>query len=47
VDKNDDPLPEPVKFIDHALDAIRYAIFTHIKAAAMYIGMTSKSVYPD
>jgi phage terminase large subunit len=47
VDKNDDPLPEPVKFNDHALDAIRYAIFTHIKGAATYIGMTLKSVYPD
>ena len=47
VDKNDDPLPEPEKFDDHSMDAIRYAIFTHIKAAAMYIGMTSKSVYPD
>jgi phage terminase large subunit len=47
VDKNDDPLPEPVKFNDHALDAIRYAIFSHIKAAATYIGMTLKSVYPD
>jgi phage terminase large subunit len=47
VDKNDDPLPEPQKFDDHAMDAIRYAIFTHIKGAATYIGMTLKSVYPD
>lgn len=28
-DKNGDPLPEPVKFNDHAMDAIRYAIHTH------------------
>jgi len=47
VDKNDEPVPEPVKFNDHALDAIRYAIFTHIKAAVTYIGMTFRSVYPD
>ena len=47
VDKNDDPIPEPVKFNDHSLDAIRYAIFTHIKAAATYVGMTLRSVYPD
>ena len=25
VDKDDEPLPEPLKFLDHALDAIRYA----------------------
>jgi phage terminase large subunit len=46
-DKNGDPIPEPVKFNDHSLDAIRYAIFTHIKAAATYVGMTIRSVYPD
>jgi len=32
-DRNGDPLPEPVKFKDHAMDAIRYAIYTHAKAA--------------
>lgn len=30
-DRNGDPLPEPVKFRDHALDAVRYALFTHAK----------------
>lgn len=30
-DKNDTPLPEPVKFDDHALDAIRYGIYTHCR----------------
>jgi phage terminase large subunit len=28
-DKRGNPLPEPVKFDDHAMDAIRYAIVTH------------------
>jgi phage terminase large subunit len=28
-DKNGNPLPEPVKFDDHAMDAIRYGIYTH------------------
>ena len=31
VDKDGNPLPEPVKFDDHAMDAIRYGIFTHCK----------------
>lgn len=30
-DKDGNPLPEPVKFDDHAMDAIRYGIFTHCK----------------
>ena len=28
-DKNGEPLPEPVAFKNHAMDAIRYGIFTH------------------
>ena len=28
-DKNGNPLPEPIKFDDHAMDGIRYGIFTH------------------
>jgi len=32
VDKDGNPLPEPVKFDDHAMDAIRYGIFTHCKS---------------
>lgn len=28
-DKLDRPLPEPVKFEDHLMDAVRYGIFTH------------------
>lgn len=29
-DKNDKVLDEPVKFMDHAMDSIRYAVFTHL-----------------
>jgi phage terminase large subunit len=32
-DKNDNILEEPVKSNDHALDAMRYAIFTHLTKA--------------
>lgn len=44
LDKNGDPLPEPVKFDDHALDAIRYAIYTHCRQEA-YVGFSKGSVY--
>jgi len=47
-DKNGNTLPEPVKFDDHAMDAIRYAIMTHMRAAgAVYIGGIKRSVYPE
>ncbi len=45
-DKNGYPLPEPVKFNDHALDAIRYAITTHMKTAGLYVGKIKHSVFP-
>jgi len=37
-DKNGNILEEPVKFMDHAMDAIRYALYTHMSMppAAMY-----------
>ena len=44
-DKNGNPLPEPVKFNDHALDAIRYGIFTHMKRAGVFFGVTKQDVY--
>lgn len=31
-DKNGNMLDEPVKFMDHGLDSVRYAIFSHFKA---------------
>ena len=30
-DKNGNPLEEPVKFMDHAMDAMRYAIYTYAR----------------
>ena len=30
VDKDGNPMDEPVKFMDHALDAVRYALYTHL-----------------
>ncbi len=32
-DRNGNSLDEPVKFMDHAMDAMRYAIYTHSKGA--------------
>lgn len=40
-------LPEPVKFKDHAMDAARYGIFTHMKQASAGIEMIDRDVYPD
>lgn len=33
-DKDGNPTDEPVKFNDHALDALRYALFTHLRHGA-------------
>lgn len=35
-DKDDNILEEPVKFMDHALDAFRYGIYTHFKHSVDY-----------
>lgn len=43
-DKNGTPIPEPVKFDDHLMDAIRYAIFTHCQQAA-FAGFSQQSFY--
>lgn len=46
-DKNSNPLPEPVKFDDHAMDAARYGIVTHMRGnqeAGFFF--TKHSVYP-
>jgi phage terminase large subunit len=32
LDKNDKVTDEPVKFADHSIDALRYAVFTHMSA---------------
>ena len=47
VDKNGDPLTEPVKFDDHAMSAIRYGIYTHTRKASAEIAFIQHDVYPD
>jgi len=37
VDKSGNPLPEPVKFDDHAMDAVRYGIYTHMRSGGAYV----------
>ena len=47
-DRNDLPLPEPVKIDDHAMDAIRYGIVTHCLHGIGPVAYTLKhSVYPE
>ena len=36
-DKNGDSLPEPVKFKDHLMDAVRYGIFTHCARPSLQV----------
>jgi phage terminase large subunit len=36
-DKGGNPLPEPVKFDDHLMDATRYGIFTHCARGGMMV----------
>lgn len=47
LDKNELPLPEPVKADDHAMDAIRYAITTHCKKAQPAVRVIKHNVYPE
>ncbi len=45
-DKNGNPLPEPVKFDDHAMDAARYGIVTHMRGSQEgYAGFSKESFY--
>ena len=44
-DKYGNTLPEPAKFNDHAMDAIRYGIFTHCKRDAGGLFISDKSVF--
>lgn len=46
-DKNGLDLPEPVKDKDHAMDAIRYAIHTHMKNGPAFFRPISHDVRPD
>ena len=42
-DKDGNNLPEPVKFEDHTMDAIRYGIFTHMKNSGPAFGVSKVS----
>jgi phage terminase large subunit len=46
-DKNGNPLDEPVKFKDHGLDGVRYAIFSHFKRLEKkaYFRLTEQPIY--
>jgi len=46
-DKNGEPLPEPVKFKDHHMDADRYGIYTHCKesVSTAYAAQVGNPVY--
>lgn len=44
-DKFGNTLPEPVKLYDHAMDAIRYGIFTHCKRDMGGLYISDKSVF--
>lgn len=46
-DKHGNPLPEPEKFDDHAMDAIRYAIFTHIRKPKAALVVLDWDISPD
>ena len=41
-DKDGNYLPEPIKFNNHAMDGIRYGIFTHMKQSGAAFGVASR-----
>jgi phage terminase large subunit len=45
-DKSGNPLPEPVKFNDHLMDAARYGIVTHMKHGEAFLGVVKHDVRP-
>ena len=47
VDKDGNPMNEPVKFDDHAMDAIRYGIYTHMKEAGAAMATITHDIYPE
>jgi len=46
-DKNGHVLDEPVKFRDHLMDAMRYALYTHSKNIGTYASVSRKKCYND
>lgn len=46
-DKNGNPTNEPLRFENHAMDAVRYGIFTHMKEADAALGTVQHDIYPE
>lgn len=46
-DKNGNPTNEPLRFENHAMDGIRYGIFTHMKEAGAALGTVQHDIYPE
>jgi len=46
-DKDGHYLPDPVRINDHAMSAVRYGIYTHMRQPEMAVGTTSRDVRPD
>ena len=44
-DRNGNVLDEPVKFRDHLMDAIRYALYTHSKQTGAYASVKRSDIY--
>jgi len=45
-DKKGNPLPEPVKFRNHLMDAAGYGIATHMMRGGAFFGVIEQDVYP-
>ena len=43
-DRHGYAMPEPVKFDDHAMDAVRYALYTHMKDVGAIFKQTKKTI---
>lgn len=46
-DKDGNYLDDPVKFADHLMDALRYAIHTHCAKEEVFTAATGYDVRPD
>jgi len=45
-DKDGNKLPRPIEFNDHAMSAIRYGIYTHMKQGLVGVGTVDYDVRP-
>jgi phage terminase large subunit len=46
-DKDGRTMNEPLRFENHAMDAVRYGIFTHMKEAGAAMGVVDHDIYPE